>query len=114
MAMQSQETRASSSPEPERQYRPATTEAELNRLLQRLRDNAQRFARTPISQKIAWLREIAARTVEVSAEQVAAACRAKSIPENSPVAGEEWLGGPAVTVRNLRLLQESLAQVAER
>ncbi|HEY6560021.1 MAG TPA: aldehyde dehydrogenase family protein [Polyangiaceae bacterium] len=114
MAMQSQGTRAPSSPEPERQYRPATTEAELNRVLQRLRDNAQRFARTPISQKITWLREIAARTVEVSAEQVAAACRAKSIPEDSPVAGEEWLGGPAVTVRNLRLLRESLAQVAER
>ncbi len=114
MAMQAQETRAPSSPEPQQRYRPATGEAELNRALQRLRDNAQRFARTPIAQKIAWLREIAVRTAEVSAEQVAAACRAKGISIDSPVAGEEWLGGPAVTMRNLRLLQEALAQVADR
>ncbi|HMJ12871.1 MAG TPA: aldehyde dehydrogenase family protein [Polyangiaceae bacterium] len=79
-----------------------------------MRDNAQRFARTPIAQKIAWLREIAARSVEVAEEQVAAGCRAKGIPQDSPVAGEEWLGGPAVTLRNLRLLRESLAQIAER
>ena len=45
---------------------------------------------------------------------VAAACRAKQIALDAPVAGEEWLAGPAVTARNIRLLTESLQHIARR
>src|SRR5262249_26775839 len=44
----------------------------------------------------------------------AAACRAKGISLDEPVAGEEWVGGPAVTLRNIRLLIRSLGEIAER
>ena len=35
-------------------------------------------------------------------------CRLKGIRTDEPMAGEEWLSGPAVTARNIRLLIEGL------
>lgn len=101
-------------PKPEFAARPATPESELNTLLQRLRDNAQKFARAPINDKIGWLREIAERSGEVAPELVSAACKAKGIDQHSPLAGEEWLAGPGVTIRNVRLLIQSLEQIRAR
>jgi aldehyde dehydrogenase (NAD(P)+) len=101
-------------PKPHFSPKPATPEAELDATLRRLRDNAQKFARAPIAEKIGWLRAIVQRSLDVAPEQVAAACKAKGIDENSPLAGEEWLAGPGVTIRNMRLLIEALGQVAER
>jgi acyl-CoA reductase-like NAD-dependent aldehyde dehydrogenase len=45
-------------------------------------------------------------------EWVRVSCAAKGIPFDAPVAGEEWLAGPVVTMRNLRLLRETLAHYA--
>ncbi len=45
---------------------------------------------------------------------VADACRAKGIAEGDPFAGEEWLAGPAPTVRNARLLVRSLEALGQR
>jgi aldehyde dehydrogenase (NAD(P)+) len=42
---------------------------------------------------------------------VAAACRAKGIPLNAPVAGEEWVAGPALTLRNIRLLIRTMREI---
>ena len=42
------------------------------------------------------------------AEWVRAGCAAKGIDPASPLAGEEWFGGPMTTVRGLRLLAEAL------
>ncbi|MCS6856475.1 MAG: aldehyde dehydrogenase family protein [Sandaracinaceae bacterium] len=47
-------------------------------------------------------------TLQISEEWVEAACRAKAIDPNSPTAGEEWLAGPMVTVRNLRLFAQAM------
>jgi acyl-CoA reductase-like NAD-dependent aldehyde dehydrogenase len=35
-------------------------------------------------------------------------CEAKSIPFDSPAAGEEWFTGPAITLRHLRLYRDTL------
>jgi aldehyde dehydrogenase (NAD(P)+) len=91
--------------------RPATPEQELDQRLGRLRDGARDFARAPISDKISWLRTAGARLADTAPDMVEAACRAKGIDPGSPVSGEEWLAGPVVTLRNLRLLADSLEQV---
>lgn len=90
---------------------PPTSQRAMDRALGRLRERARSFARAPIADKIGWLDELAGRLGAVAPEMVAAACRAKGIDERSPVAGEEWLAGPVVTVRNVRLLVESLRQI---
>jgi aldehyde dehydrogenase (NAD(P)+) len=99
-------------PAPAFEARPESSRPDLDRALERLKSHAREFARAAIGDKVAWLREIAARTAESASDAVAAACRAKGLDPDSPLAGEEWLAGPAVTLRNLRLLAESLEQIA--
>ncbi|HEX3695299.1 MAG TPA: aldehyde dehydrogenase family protein [Polyangia bacterium] len=70
------------------------------------------FARLPVIERIALLQSLEAPFLAASPGWVAAACRAKQIALDAPVAGEEWLAGPAVTARNIRLLTESLQQIA--
>ena len=43
---------------------------------------------------------------------VAAACRAKGLDPDSPAAGEEWIGGPVITMWAARLTAESLDAIA--
>ena len=38
-------------------------------------------------------------------------CKAKGIAPGEPTCGEEWLGGPLIVERNLRLLEESLTAI---
>ncbi|HEX4337534.1 MAG TPA: aldehyde dehydrogenase family protein [Polyangiaceae bacterium] len=94
--------------------KPPTERARLDALLSRLADEAQPFARLPIGQKIALLREVQRRTHAQSADWVAAACRAKGISMDEPLAGEEWIAGPAVTLRNIRLLLRSLEEIEQK
>ncbi len=53
-------------------------------------------------------------TLAVAPEMVAAACKAKAIPDGHPAEGEEWLGGPMTIMRNLRLLIRTLSEVQSR
>src|SRR6185436_14170347 len=69
---------------------PATSSPELDRKLGRLREQAREFARLPIAKKVELLEDIHRRTYEVSTEWVRAACNAKGISLDAPVAGEEW------------------------
>lgn len=90
---------------------PPTSTAELDRLAGKLKDQARSFARLGITQKIALLREVQRRLHDVAPEWVAAACRAKGISADEPMAGEEWIGGPGVTLRNIRFLIRALAEI---
>jgi acyl-CoA reductase-like NAD-dependent aldehyde dehydrogenase len=93
--------------------RPATSERDLDRALTRLREHARAFARAPLTDKIGWLEQLGARLGDVAPDMVFAACRAKGIDPASAVAGEEWLGGPAIILRNVRLLAQSLRQIRD-
>jgi hypothetical protein len=42
---------------------------------------------------------------------IAAACKAKGLQPGSPASGEEWLAGPLLMIRNLRLLTETLGAI---
>ena len=93
---------------------PPTAEKELDRRVERLHDHAREFARLNVATKITLLEEIWHGTREVAGDWVAAACRAKGISLDAPVAGEEWIAGPALTLRNMRFLIRSLREIQQR
>jgi acyl-CoA reductase-like NAD-dependent aldehyde dehydrogenase len=91
----------------------ATRRPELDEAIETLQANKNGWLDMPLKDKIAYARSIHRRTYEVAERQVAAAARAKGIPQGSPAAAEEWLGGPFTQLRTLRLLIDSLEQIAE-
>jgi acyl-CoA reductase-like NAD-dependent aldehyde dehydrogenase len=93
--------------------RPATPEKELDAKLSRLKEKQREFAHAAPTRKAAWLRDLQKRFAQVADEWVAAACKAKGLDPDAPVAGEEWIGGPALTIRNCRLLADSLETIAK-
>ncbi|MDD9967773.1 MAG: aldehyde dehydrogenase family protein [Myxococcales bacterium] len=94
-------------PEPP-QAIPATPSAELDRKLERLHSHRQGWLDTGIPERVALLSRCLAGTREVTDAWVADICKLKGIDPNSQAAGEAYLSGPATTVRNIRLLIESL------
>lgn len=93
---------------------PSPTEPrQLDAAVERLRQGARAWARASVAERIALARSMLAGTVRVRERLVAAACAAKGIPEGSPLAGDEWFGGPYVVVRMLRQLIGQL-QLIER
>jgi len=84
---------------------------ELEQALAVLRERATPFARAPLADKVAWLREISGRFRELAPRMVAAACEAKGVQWGSPLEGEEWLAALVPIIRNLKQLAESLDQV---
>ncbi|KAA3611957.1 MAG: NAD-dependent aldehyde dehydrogenase [Planctomycetota bacterium] len=86
---------------------------ELDATLQELHARKDAWVAVEIPQRILYLRQCLEGTEQVAADWVRAACQAKGIDFGSPLAGEEWLSGPMATVRNIRLLMESLQQGAQ-
>jgi acyl-CoA reductase-like NAD-dependent aldehyde dehydrogenase len=80
----------------------------VDALVDQLATKKNEWVRVPIERRIELLRECMQLAYACSEEWVRAACRAKGIDPNTPRAGEEWLGGPLTTIRNIRLLIESL------
>jgi acyl-CoA reductase-like NAD-dependent aldehyde dehydrogenase len=92
---------------------PATPPAALDRAIARVREKSRQFARLAPSEKAGLLRECITRLEQVAEAWAAAGCRAKSLEVNAPVAAEEWLLGPVIVARNLRLLVGALDDIAE-
>lgn len=90
---------------------PLSSREDLDRAAASLRQGAGRFAKLAISERRRLLDRMVAGIATVAPRMVAAACVAKQIPENSPVAGEEWSLGPVITLQNLRLLRASLESI---
>src|SRR4051812_40404651 len=91
----------------------STALAEVDRAVAAVAAKKLEFARLSVGDKIALL-EACVPTVKASVPAwITAACKAKGIREDSPVAGEEWLGGPMLVMRNLRLLIESLQAIQD-
>lgn len=91
---------------------PRTEPRHLDEALARLRDGAPRWARAGLPERIALARSMQHGAERTAARAVAAACEAKGLPEDGPLAGEEWVSGPYVTARFLRLLVRSLSMLA--
>ena len=64
-----------------------------------------------LAEKIQLIDETLPRIQQVASDWVAAGTKAKGTDFESPLAGEEWLTGPYITARNLRLIRQSLRDI---
>ncbi len=83
----------------------------LDERLETLVDTKDKWVGLPLADKIELAQSVLDKTLDVADRQVAAAVQAKSIPRNSPLIGEEWLGGPMVILRTLRLTIDTLKAI---
>ncbi|WP_310489032.1 aldehyde dehydrogenase family protein [Chamaesiphon sp. VAR_69_metabat_338] len=81
---------------------------EIDRAITRLHAHRSNWEKTSIPQRIIYLQDCLDRTLAVAAAWTLAACQAKGIDPASSLAGEEWVAGPISTVRNIRLLMNTL------
>jgi acyl-CoA reductase-like NAD-dependent aldehyde dehydrogenase len=88
-----------------------TSPRQLDEKVARLREAAPVFVRLSMSDRIALAQSMQAGYLRIARQSVEAACAAKGISADSPVAGEEWATGPWSVVRHLRLVSESLRSI---
>jgi len=86
---------------------------ELDQIVTRLAEHKDLWATLPIAQKVSYLEELRGRVDEVAERWVDAAVRAKRIPVDSPLVGEEWMSGPWALQKGLAVLVRSLEAVAK-
>jgi aldehyde dehydrogenase (NAD(P)+) len=84
----------------------------LDAAVARTREAAPGWARASLQERIDLARQLQAGAGRTAERMARAACQAKGIPWTSPQAGEEWVSGPWVTLRALRLTIESLTALA--
>lgn len=86
----------------------STPTAQVNAIVSRLAARKHEWPRIGTRERAALLDRCVKSTLGISREWVRAACEAKGIDPASPRAGEEWLGGPMTTIRNVRLLADAM------
>ena len=86
---------------------------DVSRKVWQLRENAERFAREPALKKLGWLYQIRDRVSRVAERWVRTSCEHMRVDFDSCVAGEYWTTGPGATLRMLRLLSLSLADIGD-
>ncbi len=94
-------------PEPPASVEPTTIDV-VDTKLARLTANKDKWVRVSLDDRIELLERCIDHTHAVASEWAEASCRAKGINPGSEQAGEAWLSGPTTTIRNLRLLIETL------
>jgi aldehyde dehydrogenase (NAD(P)+) len=86
----------------------------LTRELATLASQKQAWATLPVSKKIELLRQVKRATLDVADRWVAAAVRAKGIPDGSPLVGEEWSSGPWAILYAITQYVNTLEAIAKR
>jgi Aldehyde dehydrogenase family len=86
----------------------ATDFDEIDRAITSLYSHREQWEQTTIPQRLVYLQDCLDRTIAVAEAWNYAACEAKGIDPQSPLAGEELMAGAIATVRNLRLLMTTL------
>ena len=94
-------------------HMPPTEHDVLDRDLKTLAGRRKAWVDTSIEARIALLDEMIEDTRLVAAEWAEVGAEAKGIAPTSPHRGEDWLSGPALVVRNLRLLRDTLQDILE-
>lgn len=89
----------------------STAQTQLDAAVARVKEGSHKFVKLSIDERIRLAEEMLHGYYQVAEESVIAACHAKGIDPNSALAGEEWLAGPMVTVRLLRLTVEALRDI---
>jgi aldehyde dehydrogenase (NAD(P)+) len=92
---------------------PRNTElGRLDELVGRLREGSKSWVKVPVAEKAAIARRLLQGYARVAERSVRAAVLAKGIQPGTPQEGEEWISGPWITMRILRLTAEALADLA--
>jgi len=88
-----------------------TTAQTMEPLVHRIKEGSRAWVKVSPAERIALLEELRRSYAAIAEPSVRAACEAKGLHPDSATAGEEWLAGPLVVLRNLRLLVESLKDI---
>ena len=86
----------------------STPRDQLDALVKKLVARKEAWTKVSTAARAEYLERCIVKTRAVGQAWVLAACEAKGIDPKSPRAGEEWLGGPMTTMRNLRLFAEAM------
>jgi aldehyde dehydrogenase (NAD(P)+) len=87
---------------------PQSSQSDMDEAVAQLRKAAKEFAALTIEQRILLAESMQRGLVQVAEASVEAGCKAKGIKVGAPVEAEEWATGPWGSVRQLRLIIESL------
>jgi hypothetical protein len=90
-----------------------TPRPELDRAVAALQARKAVWSAVGVRERIDLLKQLRRDFMAVSDRWAAAGIAAEGIDPESPAAAEETLAGPYLVLRNLRLLQESLEDIAE-
>ena len=90
-----------------------TAHESLARDLATLDAQKQAWAVLPIVKKIELLEQVKKATLDVAERWVTAAVRAKGIPDDSPLVGEEWSSGPWAVLYGLGQYLKTLDEIAK-
>ena len=82
--------------------------SEIEAVLNRLTLSKVMWVRVGILDRLDYLQSCGTRLLDVSSEWVNLSCAAKGIDPGSALAGEEWISGPMVILRSIRLLRGAL------
>jgi aldehyde dehydrogenase (NAD(P)+) len=92
-----------------RQEEPAFDD--LDRIVESLEANKDRWARTTVEERIRILSEIKEGLMNVAEGWALKAARKKLIPAGSPLIGEEWISGPYALMAACNLFMQTLSEV---
>jgi hypothetical protein len=91
---------------------PSTSREALDKAVAELQAGANAWAGVSPRERVTLLDLLLRDFLAVSDRWVAASLEAKGVAPDAAAAGEEWIAGPYLVLRNLRLLREALADVA--
>lgn len=84
---------------------------QLDREIATLKSQSDRWATLPLGRRIKYLKGVLNGTAAVAKRQVSAAMVAKGITPGTPLEAEDYLGGPVVQLRTIRLMLETLESI---
>lgn len=91
---------------------PPTPPEELERSLDTLARRAGAWRDLPAARRLRCLEAVRQGLAAAASDWVVDACRARDLDVRDPRAGEEWISGPGIAARNLRLLERTWDEIA--
>ena len=88
-----------------------TTLINLDQAVQELAQNKSSWVSVDLRARIHLLQKLRTSTLAAAEEWVRESCTLKSIDSNSALSAEEWFAGPLLTIRNMRLLENTLREL---
>ncbi len=93
---------------------PATSRARLDAALGILAARRRTWSSVGAAERVEILDSLLVDFAAVSEDWVAASLLHKGLEPGMPASGEEWVAGPFIVLRNIRLLRDALADIASR